>query len=246
MQGWEHIWQLFGGLASVSRLWVAAPVAMGCAATLAYFFAVRRRTMAAYSSGLQAQGPEHLVASIEQVMKRSRGPDADALTAYRKAFAYLLFGDENRAKIELNSIRWEKRTPLVRGLESTLEALRCYLCAHRYHEGLERARRAQRLTAFGRLPKTGHADAFQEVVVELGRVLSGEASEAGIVAMEQYLERTRQPMCQALCLFGLAKAHRQRGESGKAGRMMSRLEALAPHCRPLHAEDPAAALDAAS
>lgn len=182
---------------------------------------------------LQAESPEPLVAFYHQTIRPGFTPHGDLLLAHSCALAYVLYGDYPAARATLEEQSWDEGPPLVRAGRTAVEALLCYFDTHEYVLGLNLSALAQgRAATHPAFPGARVSAAAYESYVEIGEVLCGRATDRVVASLEEKLSALP-TLGQLLVAWGLAIAHRQRGEDEPAAAMRTFIREVGPHCRAL-------------
>jgi hypothetical protein len=182
---------------------------------------------------LQSDSPEPLTIFYRQTIRPGLIPNSDALLAHATALAYVLYADYDSARSVLNGADWDRCPPLIRASRGTIEALLCYFESREYVRGLDFAAAAQELAATPTyFPGARKAAAAYESYVEIGQVLCRQYTDATVTSLEAKMA-VLPILGQILVAWGLAIAHRQRGESAPAEIKLAFIHDVAPFCRAL-------------
>jgi hypothetical protein len=200
----------------------------------AYDRTQRRRKLwaIAYCRALQNERPEQLVSVLEAGRRRSP-TDAETAAVFAKglAYAYAVYGDEDKAREALRKVDWAKKPPLVQALGVQAEALVALLCNADAQGALRLSERARALSAVSVLiPGAAQNRKFLGIFVAVCEAHLGKISDQRKRWMQEALVDQRDPILQALSAWGLAIEAESEGDS-RAKDYRVFISKLAPHCR---------------
>ena len=194
----------------------------------------QRRWRTGYLAALAQPGPEKLVATVQDQLKRGAlMADWDAYVAHAKALAYAFYGQDERATEVLAAIGWEKRAPFIQALGLSGEGLVELLCRRNPRRALVVMQRARELAdVAGALPGAAQARRFHGACAAVAEVLTSSDTPESRRWLEEAAADGRFPQLQLIASLGLALAAERAHDRQRAGELRLFLERVAPHCRP--------------
>ena len=178
--------------------------------------------------------PDHAIAYYHSCAKRAPNWRTLALAAFQSAYAAALYGQFDRAREELASVRWTTLPPMYEGFEVYIHSLLALFEAKDYSKALRLAQEARDLCdASEKFPGVKKSRAALDANVAVCELLVGK-NDSEVLGRLDRASKELPGVSAAIPAWALANYQTKLGQEVEAEKSLAIVKRLLPHCTILH------------